>query len=130
MKTLKINIPDGFRIKSFDEKSGEVNFEVIPKDIKEQIKSLEDVFKLNNTTEDVFNDKWKNHEPHSKAADLEILIVSAYNEGKLPDWEDGTSKYYPRFKMGSPSDVGFSYNDYDNWNTNSNVSSHLCELLK
>jgi len=23
---------------------------------------------------------------------------------------------------------GFQYNDYDNWNTNSNVSSHLCKL--
>ncbi len=24
----------------------------------------------------------------------------------------------------SPAGVGFAYNDYDNWNTNSNVSSH------
>lgn len=22
--------------------------------------------------------------------------------------------------------AGFQYNDYDNWNSNSNVSSHLC----
>jgi hypothetical protein len=26
--------------------------------------------------------------------------------------------------MGGSS--GFQFNDYDNWNTNSNVSSHLC----
>ena len=31
-----------------------------------------------------------------------------------------------QYMSGSSSGVSFSYNDYDNWNTNSNVSSHLC----
>jgi hypothetical protein len=25
---------------------------------------------------------------------------------------------------------GFQFNDYDNWNSNSNVSSHLCKIIK
>ena len=25
---------------------------------------------------------------------------------------------------------GFQFNDYDNWNSNSNVSSHLCWIIK
>ena len=28
------------------------------------------------------------------------------------------------------SSSGFQYNDYDNWNTNTNVSSHLCKNIK
>lgn len=31
------------------------------------------------------------------------------------------------FKLFSSSSGGFAYNDYDNWNTNSNCSSHLCK---
>ena len=31
--------------------------------------------------------------------------------------------------MFEPSVSGFRPNDYDNWNTNSNVSSHLCKVI-
>lgn len=31
--------------------------------------------------------------------------------------------------MFEPGSSGFRYNDYDNWNTNSNVSSHLCKEI-
>ncbi|MDM1045902.1 hypothetical protein HX004_14175 [Myroides sp. 1354] len=125
MQTLTINIPEGFRIKSFDEKTGEVSFEPVPKDIKERINSLQDIFELNNTTQEDFDNKWKGFEPHEKAAALEILIVAAYNEGKLPDFTDGTYKYYPRFKMGSPSGLGFSYFVCVRWNSLSTVGSRL-----
>lgn len=27
------------------------------------------------------------------------------------------------------SGFSLSYNDYDNWNTNTNVSSHLCDII-
>ena len=30
------------------------------------------------------------------------------------------------FGLSGCSGFGLSYNDYDNWNTNTNVSSHLC----
>lgn len=29
---------------------------------------------------------------------------------------------------GMGGSAGFQFNDYDNWNSNSNVSSHLCKL--
>ena len=125
MKQIKINIPNGFKIKSFDESTGEVNFEPIPKDIREHIKDLKDIFELNNTTEDAFNKKWEGFAPHEKANALEILIVAAYNEGKLPDFTDGTSKACPYFKMGSPSGAGFLYDGYDGWSPGSSVGSRL-----
>lgn len=125
MKQIKINIPDGFKIKSFDEKTGEVSFEPVPKDIRERINNLHDVFALNNTTEDAFNKKWEGFAPHEKANALEILIVAAYNEDKLLDFTDGTLKYYPCFKMGSPSGAGFAYDDYVYWSAISYVGSRL-----
>lgn len=125
MKQIKINIPNGFKIKSFDESTGEVNFEPIPKDIKERINDLKDIFELNNTTEDAFNKKWEGFAPHEKATALEILIIAAYNEGKLPDFTDGTVKVYPYFKMGSPSGGGFSFDDCGRGYSDSAVCSRL-----
>ena len=55
-----------------------------------------------------------------------IIINKAINGDWVPDWNNSNEyKYYPWFEMGSPSGGGFSYDDYDSWNTNSNVSSHL-----
>ncbi len=55
------------------------------------------------------------------------LVCIAYNEGWIPDWNNTNEyKYFPYFKMGSSSGVGFSSVDYDYWVTNSNVGSRLC----
>lgn len=64
-----------------------------------------------------------------KHAELVIIIRAANriaNDGK--PWkanhdDSNQDKYEPYFCGGSS---GFQYNDYDNWNSNSNVSSHLC----
>ncbi|WP_234111552.1 hypothetical protein, partial [Chryseobacterium sp. R2A-55] len=42
MNTLKIQIPEGFKVESFDEKSGTVKFAPLPKDVTERIKSIDD----------------------------------------------------------------------------------------
>jgi len=125
--TLKIAIPEGFRAASFDAKTGEIKLEEIPKDIKERIQSVDDIFALNNTTQEEFDDKWEDFEEHEKAGAFEKLIVAAYNDndGKLPDFTDGTSKYYPIFKMGSPAGVGFSYGVCVSWSSDSVVGARL-----
>lgn len=41
-QTLKINIPDGFKINKLDEQTGEVSFEPIPKDIKERVRTMKE----------------------------------------------------------------------------------------
>ena len=56
-----------------------------------------------------------------------VIIAKAINGDWVPDWTNGEwDKYYPWFKMGSPSGGGFSYDDCDNWHTTSIVGSRLC----
>jgi hypothetical protein len=124
-KTMQINPPSGFKFQSVDQSSGAINLVEIPKDIKERIQSVDDIFALNNTTRYDFEEKWKGFEDHEIGNAFEILIVAAYSEGKLPDFTDGTPKYYPLFKMGSPSGVGFSFHVCDDWFTYSHVGARL-----
>src|SRR5690606_14282346 len=112
MQTLKINIPNGFKIKSFDEKTGEVNFEPIPKDIKERIKTFDDVLNELKIDPQDFHNRTYQLDADTKAYEQVKPIVKALNEGWTPDWSDSNEwKYYPWFKMGSPSGGGFSYDD-------------------
>lgn len=128
MQTLKINIPNGFKIKSFDESTGEVNFEPIPKDIKERIKTFDDVIReLGDDPQDFKNAISIMDEPDEIAYVKLKLIAKALNEGWKPDWTDSNEyKYYPWFRMGSSSGGGFSYDGYDFGYAVSDVGSRLC----
>ncbi len=95
-------------------------------DITKKLKTLKDVFDYHKTTQEEFDNKWKGFQDHEKFNALEVLIVEAYNENKLPDFTDGTLKYWPYFKMGSPSGDRFSYYVFDFWFTFSGVGSRLC----
>lgn len=124
-KTIQIDPPKGYKFQSVDQSTGAINLVEIPKDIKERIQNVDDIFALNNTTKEAFETKWKGFEPHEVGNAFEVLIVAAYNEGKLPDFTDGTWKYYPRFIMGSPSGVGFSFHGYVHWAALSAVGARL-----
>ena len=94
-------------------------------DIKDRLKTFDDVLAENNITKDEFEKSCQGLTSDEIGYRKEKLIVAAYNENKLPDFTDGTTKYYPIFKMGSPSGVGFSFCDYDCWDTGSVVGSRL-----
>ena|SRR5690554_5143251 len=131
MQTLKINIPNGFKIKSFDESTGEVNFEPIPKDVKERIKTFEDVLEHHGYKRDVedfeLECKKRAYTKDEIAYRKIKLIVEALNEGWTPDWTNSNEyKYYPWFRLGSPSGGGFSSYDCANDCTHSGVGSRLC----
>jgi hypothetical protein len=65
-------------------------------------------------------------EPMKAHAQL-IIIAKAINGDWTPDWSDYKQlKYYPWFEMGSPSGVGFSFDDFADWRTFSAVGSRLC----
>lgn len=119
MKSLKIEIPKGYQVDTFDAESGKLTFKAKPLNIRERINSLDDVFELNGTTQAAFDIGYRNHPKHEKAHALELLIVAAYNEGKKPDWRDGTRKVYPLFNMPDSSGVGFSFNHCDHWHSHS-----------
>ena len=124
MQTLKIEIPEGFEIETFDEKTGEIKFKKAKKVVTERIKTIDDVLKDNNTTEKEVDKMFKNVPEHLKYQYLAELLCKSLNEGWEPDWDDSNEyKYYPWFKMGSS---GFRCNDYDYWNTIATVGSRLC----
>lgn len=55
-----------------------------------------------------------------------IYVLKAINENQEPNWDnDNERKFVPYFKM---SGSGFSYHDYGNWHTSSDVGSRLCYL--
>lgn len=93
------------------------------KNIRDRIQTEADVFELNNTTEEAFLEKWKNHSEQEMAHGFELLTVSSYNGGKLPDMTDGTTKYAPVFKLGSPAGVGFAFDGCARWIAGSFVGS-------
>ena len=127
MKSLTINIPEGFVMDKFDEKTGEVTFKNAPKEIKERIKTFEDVLKYHNITQESFDLECDALDPDEIAYKKIKLIAKALNEGWTPDWSNSNEyKYTPYFKMGSPSGGGFSYDGYVHWFTYSHVGSRLC----
>ena len=126
-KTMQINPPQGFKFQSVDQSSGAINLVEIPKDIKERITNLNDVIRENGKTEEEFRESCEGLEPDEVAYKMIKEIVKAFNEGWVPDWTNSSEgKYYPWFKMGSPSGGGFSYIGYDHWVAGSAVGSRLC----
>ncbi|MDI5894377.1 hypothetical protein [Flavobacterium algoritolerans] len=126
-KTMQINPPQGFKFQSVDQSSGAINLVEIPKDIKERITNLNDVIRENGKTEEEFRESCKGLEPDEVAYKMIKEIVKAFNEGWVPDWTNSNEgKYYPWFKMGSPSGGSVSYGDCDRWYTGSCVGSRLC----
>ena len=127
MSTLKIKIPEGFKIGAFNQQTGEVSFEPLPKDIKERIKTFKDVLKYHSIDKDEFDDRIDDMMADEAAYVKLKLIVSAANDGWIADYTDSSQKKYePWFNMGSASGVGFSFYDYVVWCSHSYVGSRLC----
>jgi hypothetical protein len=128
MKTLKIEIPEGFQIENFDQSTGVIKFTPTPKDITERIKDFADVLSYHNILNDEFEKHCQNLSDDEIAYKQMKLIVSALNEGWVPDWQDSDQyKYYPWFDMNDSSSSGrFSF-DYSGYQRSaSGVGSRLC----
>ncbi|MBF03218.1 MAG: hypothetical protein CMP76_07975 [Flavobacterium sp.] len=131
MNTLKIKIPDGHKIGAFNQQTGEITFEPIPKIITERIKTFEDVLKELDIDPQDFHTKTHRLDKDTKAYEQIKLIVKALNEGWTPDWSNSNEyKYFPWFKMGSPSGSGFRFRVYDDWHSYSYVGSRLALKTK
>ena len=131
MEKLEIKKDDAIVAHQNAKKSGKELLEnlfgkkVFQLDIKERLKTFDDVLAENNITIEDFENSCKGLTSDEIGYRKEKLIVAAYNGNKLPDFTDGSTKYYPIFKMGSPSGVGFSFSVCDYWNTASDVGSRL-----
>jgi len=119
---MKINVPSGYEIDQEKSTFENIVFKETVKNIRERIQSMKDVYVLNNTTEEIFKKEVENLTSDEIGYKKVKLIVSAYNQGKLPDFSDGTYKYTPYFQM---NENGFHCNSYDFWNSGSFTSSRL-----
>ena len=102
---------------------------VFQKDIKERIKTFDDVIReLGDDPEEFKNAISIMEEPDEIAYVKLKLIAKALNEGWTPDWSNGEwDKWYPWFKMDDSSSAGrFSFDDAGSLRSGSRVGSHLC----
>lgn len=87
MKEFKIEVPKGFEIDK--EKS---TFERIV--FKEASSPMNKIFKYHNTTEEQFNELYKNIPKHVKAFEKECMIVNFYNKDWIPDFNNKNQRKY------------------------------------
>ena len=119
---MKINVPDGYEIDQEKSTFENIVFKETLKNIRESIQTIKDIYVLNNTTEQEFKESCENDSKDEIGYKLVKLIVSAYNQGKIPDFKDSTYKYSPYFVM---DENDFRYYNYDIWNSLSITSSRL-----
>lgn len=129
MKTLKIEIPDGFVVQSFDQETGELKFmPTVEKKSKDpfQIKTVADVLDDHGFTQDGFDQFCEDLEEDEKAYRILKLLAQSLNQGWTPDWDNSSQyKYFPWFYMEGGSS-GFRFYGCDYWGTSSGVGSRLC----
>jgi hypothetical protein len=126
-KTIQIDPPKGYKFQSVDQSTGAINMVEIPKDIKERIKTFDDVLIDNQIDKKDFAISCADLTNDEVAYKQIKLIAKTFNEGWTPDWSNSNErKYVPWFVMGSSSGVGFSCGDYGSWVTGSYVGSRLC----
>ena len=102
---------------------------VFQKDIKERIKTFDDVIReLGDDPEEFKNAISIMEEPDEIAYVKLKLIAKALNEGWTPDWSNGEwDKWYPWFKMDDSSSAGrFSFDGAGYQSSHSRVGSRLC----
>lgn len=123
MKTLKINLPEGYTFDSFDQKSGEMKLKPVPKDVLERILTDADVFADNGITEEQFFKSCLLLDEDETATRFIKLLRKSLHGGE--DWirQDGENGYEPWFTGGSS---GFRCSGYANWRSVSDVGSRLC----
>lgn len=126
MKTIKVEIPEGYEAESFDDKTAEVKLR--PKGVKRgtDILTVADLLAANGLTQEQFDQQSEGLDPDEKAYRLMKLLAKTLNEGWLPNWDNPNEyKYYPWFYMDGGSS-GFRFDGFANWDSSSAVGSRLC----
>ena len=125
MKTLKIEIPKGFKIDNFDINSGVIKF--TPKSIIETLQdAIDELGETNIEVAELRKLENANITSHILYKQQAVVIAKALNEGWVADFSNSDQpKYEARFYYDS-STVGFVYLDCLHWNVATLVGSHLC----
>lgn len=101
---------------------------VFQKDIKERIKTFDDVLDYHNLIAEDFFNQCSNLSTDEIAYRKIKLIAEALNEGWTPDWSNGEwDKWYPWFDFNDSSSAGrFSFYGSASQYLRSSVGSRLC----
>src|SRR5690554_1869097 len=131
MEKLTINIPNGYKVKSFDKETGEIYFEEIPKNITERIKTIEDAIKeLGDQDEEVIELRKMEKAgitSHILYYQQIVVFTKALNEDWIADWSNSNQrKYFNWFEMGSSSGSVFRVSGCVDWHTDSSCGARLC----
>ena len=125
MKTLHIEIPEGYEVKDFDKDTGKVSFQEKPKSPIERINTVEDILNDHKIDINDFETECSDIPEDEKAYKLIKLLSKSLNEGWEPDWDNSNeTKYVPWFEMGGSS--GFRFDGCGDWDSHSDVGSRLC----
>ena len=128
MKSLKIEIPEGYEIDQTKSTFEKIVSKQVIKDIREKIKTIDDAIKhLGENDEEVVQlRKLESVKGLSDAIlnnQIAVVIVKALNDGWVANWDDSNGyKYYPFFYLGK----NFRYVNYYDWYTGSTASSRFC----
>src|SRR5690554_2140042 len=130
MEKLTINIPNGYKVKSFDKETGEIYFEEIPKNITERIKTIEDAIKeLGDQDEEVIELRKMEKAgitSHILYYQQIVVFTKALNDGWKPNFNDWNEyKYFNWFEMGSSSGSVFRIDAYGVRGTASDCGARL-----
>lgn len=127
MTKIKVEIPEGMEVDSFDSATAEVTLRPKPKDIS-HIKTVADVLADHGLgTPEEFDEQCKGLEDDEKAYRILKLLAKSLNQGWTPDWSAiDQYKYFPWFQMDHRGSSGFRFDVDDGWNSASAVGSRLC----
>ena len=126
MKTIKVEIPEGYEAESFDDKTAEVKLR--PKGMKRgtDILTIDDLLTANGLTQEQFDQQCEGLDPDEKAYRIIKLLAKTLNEGWIPNWDNSNeNKYFPWFYMDGGSS-GFRFGGRVIWLSHSSVGSRLC----
>ncbi len=131
MKTLTIQIPEGFKVESFDETSGTVKLAPLPKDIRERVKTVTHAVEIlgyeDTDVKDYFAMVSAGLQDHILGNQELVIIAKALNEGWTPDWHNVKwDKWFNWFNTSSSSSGRFSFFGSDDRDSSSNCGSRLC----
>lgn len=124
--TLKIEIPKGYVIDSFDQKTGEIILKEQPKSITERIKTIDDVLADHGFTKEDFERITALFDEDEKTYRILKMLAKSLNEGWTPDWNNpAEDKYFPWFYLNDGSS-GFRFSGSAEWSSGWDVGSRLC----
>jgi hypothetical protein len=122
MKSIKIDIPEGYVVDENNSSFENIIFKKKPSEITDRVKTVEDACKeLGEHDSEVRTLRQLESITSLSKSVVDsqklVVVIKALNEGWYPDWDKDDYKYYPYFTMRG----GQVFRDVSIWSTRTNV---------